>query len=298
VTSRDAFLTSESAPSSTETSQASDATILDVTVSTDKTTHHTGGAEPVANITAVSNTPGTSFAWSSTLGSVTGSGSNVTWDVPGGAAPQAVTITCTATAGPQSDVATLKLVLTSLTIKTSHADRGGGGNLPIGTPSGSGNTSPLTLTPFQYLAPLSTNPGKTISTYTGTLAQFTADKVHLLDRWELWCGPCKAEFPEIDDHAENYGPSGYIQVSLSNDSSPSYSCAQIANWFDSNGIDFCHQFFETGNDGMDAFWDSMGYDYYIPYNILVDRDGNVRKTGGAANTWDVDIAQLCGVPVI
>lgn len=115
----------ESAPSATASSQCSLATQLEInSITTDKTTHNVDGSEGPSTITVLTTTPADSYSWSSTLGSVTGTGNVVTWVPTGSPTPQKVTISVTATKGAQSDQATIDLILTSAAILTTYGDAG------------------------------------------------------------------------------------------------------------------------------------------------------------------------------
>jgi hypothetical protein len=65
----------------------------------------------------------------------------------------------------------------------------------------------------------------------------------------------------------------------------------VKGWFQANGIDYCHHY-----HGSVGAWDSLGYDYYIPFNVLIDRDKNVRVVGHAATgaPWEDTIKELTG----
>jgi hypothetical protein len=43
-------------------------------------------------------------------------------------------------------------------------------------------------------------------------------------------------------------------------------------------------------------WNLIGYDYYIPFNVLIDRDKHVRVVGHAATgaPWEDTIKELTG----
>jgi hypothetical protein len=109
----------ESGPSNTASCKPSDIPPISITnLTTDKTTHYKGGGEPASNITVTADQTPDSVDWSATQGSVTGTGTSVTWSPPGGASAGTVTITCTVHKGPNSDSATLKLYVVSESIKT------------------------------------------------------------------------------------------------------------------------------------------------------------------------------------
>ncbi|MCH7471463.1 redoxin family protein [bacterium] len=294
VTSLDTGL-NESEPSNVSTAQAIAAPPIDILdFTTDKTTHYAnGGDDAAANLHVETNTPPDSVTWDDGgVGTFTGSGVDVSWKPKAGASVQLVDIKATVYLGG-SEVTSdpLTMYLTNETIKTYHIDRADNvSQLPIGDPPGSGYLTDLDLSTLQYLEPLS--QGGSIGMGSGMLREFTEGKAFMLDFWELWCPPCLAEFPELDNFAEFYEPYGYLQVSLSNDSRAQYNLDAIKAWFEGNGIDYIYQFFGHSN----SYAESMGYDYYVPYNLLIDRDGNVRRTGGQAFGWDGLIAELTGGP--
>jgi thiol-disulfide isomerase/thioredoxin len=287
----------ESAPSGTVSSQCSIASpieILDIT--TDKWTHHINGDNgAVSNLEVITDSLPDDVEWDAPIGTIVGSGGEVQWQPGNGMPVGTVDIEVTVHSGSNSDSGTISLIITSLSIKTFHVDRGDASQNPLGT---AGHYNDLDLTGFQYLGPLA--HGGTIGAATGTLADLVDGKVWMADSWELWCGPCKAEFPELDDYAQAYEADGYMQMSISDDTGAAYQLPNILTWFEQNDIDYCHQLFlkySASTPQVDQWRVAHGYDYYIPYNILFDKDGFARKTGGQAFGWDVDIAQLCGVAV-
>jgi thiol-disulfide isomerase/thioredoxin len=208
-----------------------------------------------------------------------------------------VDINVTVHSGSDSDEGSIQLIITNLTVKATHTDRGGSGQNPIGT-NGKYNDLAVGAEGFEYLGPLA--HGGIIQAATGNLSDLVDGKVWMADSWELWCGPCKAEFPELDMYAEDYEADGYIQVSISDDTGAAYQLPNIQTWFEQNSIGYCHQYFKmytAADHPVDDWRVDHGYDYYIPYNILFDRDGNARLSGGQAFGWDVHIAELCGVAV-
>ena len=115
----------ESNPSQTVSALPKETSDINITsITTDKTTHHTGGGEGPSTLTVTAEPEPTSVTWDCSLGAVTGTGTEVTWEVPGGATPQVVTITCTVEKGSNQDSRQLKLYLTGETIKTQYGQSG------------------------------------------------------------------------------------------------------------------------------------------------------------------------------
>ncbi len=194
--------------------------------------------------------------------------------------------------GGNNDSTTIDLYVTGESIKKSFAGRDGT-NRQVGDPPGSGICPDTSLTPTKYLEPLF--DGGDITDGTGNLSDVFAGRPILFDEWELWCGPCKAEFPELDDYGETYRDYGFLFVANSSDTSAGNGINDIKAWFQGNGIDYCNEY--HGNIYSNT-WAKLGADGYIPFNVLIDRDGMVRKVGGQANgaDWAAAIKELCGAP--
>ncbi len=117
----------ESAPSEIVSSMCSEeGDIAIISLTTDKRVHYNdGGDADAATITVVSDTPADSVEWGvSPVGSVTGTGSSVTYKPAPGTDPQVITITCTVHKGSGEDSRTIKMHLTDETIKTGLGDGG------------------------------------------------------------------------------------------------------------------------------------------------------------------------------
>ncbi len=289
----------ESLESTHASSIPSAAIVFDVTgITNTKTTHNVDGSEPATTLTVSCNTTPDSVNWSANpnIGSFTGSGPSVTWKPSGSPQPQVVTITASATFGAQNDSATTKIYLTNESIKTEFADRGGAGNRPVGDPAGSGIMPDFSLDGLEYLQPLS--QGGAVTDTTSGFGQFkdwVNGRVALVNRWELWCGPCKAELPGLDDIAEHFGDADYVMFAYSSDPAP-YEIVDIKPYFQTNNLDYVYQFHSKGGtDIHNPAYSMMGYDGYIPFNVLLDRDGNCRWVGGNAEGTHPIIAQLTGL---
>jgi thiol-disulfide isomerase/thioredoxin len=287
--------TEESAACSTVNSiPSTDVQPIQITsVTTDKTTHLAGGSEGTAQITLVTDPdPADSYSWSGPGDFSSTSVKNPTWKPNASTSNGKVTLSVTVTLGATNATMPIDMYVTGESIKKSYAGRDGT-TRPVGDPAGSGIAPDTTLTATDYLEPLSI--GGAISAGTGTLHDVFAGHAVLFDEWELWCGPCKAEFPELDDYGEAYRDLGFLFVANSSDPGAGYGINDIKAWFQGNAIDFCDEY--HGNIYA-ATWAKLGADGYIPFNVLIDRDGMVRKVGGQANgaDWAACIKEITGAP--
>lgn len=72
------------------------------------------------------------------------------------------------------------------------------------------------------------------------------------------------------------------------------SLADTKAYFESKG--WTHAYDYNGNALDASMWVSYGYSYSIPYNVLIDRDGHIRKAENFADGWEDIIQQCCGAP--
>jgi len=88
-----------------------------------------------------------------------------------------------------------------------------------------------------------------------------------------------------------------LLIGNSSSSNPGYTLADIKAHFIANSIDYYADYHGATSD-TNNLWSKLGADGYIPFNVLIDRDGMVRKIGGAATSadWAAAIKELSGAP--
>jgi len=93
-------------------------------------------------------------------------------------------------------------------------------------------------------------------------------KYVLIDFWATWCGPCRAEIPNVKENLEKYGPKGFTVVGINMDGDreqyDDYMAESQLPWQNIMPD-------EEGNNEMAAYYGISG----IPTVILVDREGKV-----------------------
>ncbi len=94
-------------------------------------------------------------------------------------------------------------------------------------------------------------------------------KVVLLNMWATWCGPCKAEMPELVKLQEEYGSRGLQIVGVDTDPEPE---AQVKSFVEKQGLTY-----EIGwaSDEMREAMMKMSRANGIPLSFLITKDGKV-----------------------
>jgi hypothetical protein len=72
-----------------------------------------------------------------------------------------------------------------------------------------------------------------------------------------------------------------------------YTLPDIKAWFTSNAIDYCHDYH---GDVTGVSWSMLGYDGYIPFSVLIDRDKNIRQVGRGSSgaAWQATMDEING----
>jgi thiol-disulfide isomerase/thioredoxin len=98
-------------------------------------------------------------------------------------------------------------------------------------------------------------------------------KVVLIDFWATWCGPCRAEIPNVKAMYDKYHDAGFEVVGYSCDSDVN----ALKNFERTQRLPWKTVSQKLSNDSPKPFVDLLRYYAIsgIPTLILVDQDGNV-----------------------
>ncbi len=93
-------------------------------------------------------------------------------------------------------------------------------------------------------------------------------KTVLLNFWATWCGPCKAELPDIESLNKSYASRGLVVIGVSVDKGDNL-LSDVSDFATSNGLTY--QIVVDNDDIANAY----GNINAIPTSFLVNRDGKI-----------------------
>ena len=117
-----------------------------------------------------------------------------------------------------------------------------------------------------------------LSNQTQTLSQHRG-KVVLVNFWATWCGPCKVEMPHLQAMYEELSPKGFIVLGISADDSRSASAVKPTAM--SFGLKY-----PVLQDKDSAVVSLYNPSKTLPYNVVVDRLGNIANVFTGYNPGD------------
>lgn len=111
-----------------------------------------------------------------------------------------------------------------------------------------------------------------------TLSQYKG-KVVLLNFWATWCGPCMVEMPHLQTMYTELGAKGLVVLGISTDDAK--FDAQVKPLAKSKGLTYT-----ILRDPTTTVVTQYNPAKTLPYNVLIDRKGQVAKTHSGYNPGD------------
>jgi thiol-disulfide isomerase/thioredoxin len=134
---------------------------------------------------------------------------------------------------------------------------------------GEGALGPGMVAPLDYSL-------KDMDGFDVSLASFKG-KVILINFWATWCGPCKAEIPDLVQLQAQY-PDDLVVLGVSVDDTAS----QMRPYADQYGMNYP----VLVANGRDDFKDAYGPLWGIPVSVIIDRDGFIRIRHAGLGTYE------------
>ena len=116
-------------------------------------------------------------------------------------------------------------------------------------------------------------------------------KVVLVDFWASWCGPCRAEIPNMKAQLEKYADKGFAIVGVNLDT----SVERYQQYVDSQKLTWTNL---MSDNPEEMGWENPLATYYgvsgIPTAILVDKEGKVVSLAARGNELNAKLVELLG----
>lgn len=110
--------------------------------------------------------------------------------------------------------------------------------------------------------------GQALTTFDPT----ALGKITVLNFWAYWCGPCVNELPHFDRVAKEYADEVAVVAVHCDELSRAQEFIRI------NYPDSAIRFAMDGEDDPFAYYQVLGGGGSIPYTVVLDADGVIRKT--------------------
>lgn len=112
-------------------------------------------------------------------------------------------------------------------------------------------------------------------------------RVVLVDFWATWCGPCKAELPNVLAAWERFHDRGFEVVGVAVDQG---DAPKVRQFVQAQGIPWRNVHYPTGRNLTADAWGVKG----VPHTVLIGPDGRVVRVGLRGRPLVQEIARLLG----
>ena len=105
-----------------------------------------------------------------------------------------------------------------------------------------------------------------------TLADFKG-KVLLIDFWATWCGPCRAEMPNVVRAYERFHDKGFEIVGISHDRP--HEADKVREFVTAKKMPWRQVYYPDEHNKVATAYEVNG----IPHTVLIGRDGKIIRVG-------------------